>query len=152
MYLLALFSFLAREDSVRYLVDIGVPVGTFDDTGMSTMAHMVEKMPHIAVDALDQFLHVDTAFRKEYYYLNYLEYNPIKWQEENVTEDEHGVPIVLSKEEIKKRKREKKSQCITTPLKVKHFLIFYVRRSALTLLDLTETKIFDQFLKTPFHY
>ena len=70
--------FLAREEAARYLVDYGVPVGTFDDTGMSTIAHMVEKMPHIAVDALDQFFVDDTAFRKSYFFLNYLEYDPIK--------------------------------------------------------------------------
>lgn len=74
-----LICFTAREEAARYLVDYGVPVGTFDDTGMSTIAHMVEKMPHIAVDALNQFVIDDTAFRKSYFFLNYLEYDPIKY-------------------------------------------------------------------------
>ena len=37
------------------------------------------QMPHIAVDALDQFKIDDTAFRKSYFFLNYLEYDPIKY-------------------------------------------------------------------------
>lgn len=109
---------MAREDAARYLVDFGVPVGTFDDTGMSTISHMVEKMPHIAVDALDQFLVTDTAFRKDYFFLNYLEYDPKRFAEENTTVDEHGVPIVKDKKKMKEEKRKKKNQCTTGPLKL----------------------------------
>eukprot|EP00111_Clytia_hemisphaerica_P011884 TCONS_00034914-protein len=109
---------MAREEAARYLVDYGVPVGTFDDTGMSTIAHMVEKMPHIAVDALDQFMVDDTAFRKSFFYLNYMEYDPIRYREESQTHDEFGVPLVVDKKEAKKRKRKKQDQCTTTPLKL----------------------------------
>ena len=28
---------VAQEDSARYLIDIGVPVGVFDDTGMDVL-------------------------------------------------------------------------------------------------------------------
>ena len=34
---------------------------------------MVEKMPGIAIEALEQFHSMDRALRKKYYYLNYLE-------------------------------------------------------------------------------
>ena len=68
----------AQEDSARYLIDYGAPVGVFDDTGMSAIGCMVEKMPHVALEALDQFRSTDPAFRKDFYYLNYLEYDPAK--------------------------------------------------------------------------
>ena len=90
----------------------------FDDTGMSAIALMVEKMPHIAVDALDQFLLHDSAFRKDYFYLNYLENDPKKWREENIVTDEYGVALPPDKKKKKKLKREKKLACPTTALKV----------------------------------
>jgi len=84
---------------------------------------MVEKMPHIAVDGLDQFVIGDNAFRKDYFFLNFLEYDPKSYREESVTTDEHGVAIVHDKKTLKQMKRKKKLQCTTTPLKV--FFIFY---------------------------
>lgn len=109
---------MAREDTARYLVEYGVPVGVFDDTGMSAIALMVEKMPHIAEEALNQFQVNDSAFRKDYFYLNYLEYPPKKWREENITVDEFGAPIVPDKKAQKKAKREKRYACPTTALKL----------------------------------
>ena len=34
---------------------------------------MIEKMPHIAIEAVEQFHYIDRAFRKHYFYLSYLE-------------------------------------------------------------------------------
>ena len=93
---------------------------------MSTIAHMVEKMPHIAVDALDQFVINDNAFRKDYVFLNFLEYDPKSYREESVTVDEHGVAIVHEKKALKEMKRKKKLQCTTTPLKVTYFRILFL--------------------------
>lgn len=112
-----IFFLTAREDAARYLVGFGVPVGVFDDTGMSCIALMVEKMPHIAVEALDQFRVTDTAFRKDYFYLNYLESNPAKWREGNKT-DKFGNKIIPDKAQRKALKNEKELACPTTALKV----------------------------------
>ena len=37
---------------------------------------MIEKMPQIALEAVEQFHLLDLAFRKHYYYLSYLEPDP----------------------------------------------------------------------------
>ena len=37
---------------------------------------MIEKMPQIAIEAVEQFHLLDLAFRKHYYYLSYLEPDP----------------------------------------------------------------------------
>ena len=91
----------------------------FDDTGMSAIGCMVEKMPHVALEALNQFRVTDYAFRKEYYYLNYLEYDPSKWRAENVTMDAFGVAIEVNKAERKKYKRQQRLACPTTALHVR---------------------------------
>ena len=85
---------------------------------------MVEKMPHIAYDALNQFHVSDNAFRKDFYYLNYLEYDPKKWRQENITKDQYGATLAVDKKEKKKLKREKQLACPTTALKVRTFTFF----------------------------
>ena len=65
---------MAQEDSARYLLELGAPVGVFDDTGMSAIGLMVERMPQVAVDCLNQFQTTDMAFRRERYYLNSVSY------------------------------------------------------------------------------
>lgn len=85
---------------------------------MSAIGCMVEKMPHVALDALDQFRTNDAAFRKDYFYLNYLDYDPAKWRHETVMTDEFGVALVVDKKEKKKRKKEKRLACPTTALHV----------------------------------
>ena len=109
---------MGQQESARFLLEFGAPVGIFDDTGMSAIGCMVEKMPHVALDALDQFVVKDDAFRKVYYYLNYLEYDPVKWREENTTTDEWGVALQTDKSEQKKRKRERSLGCPTTALQL----------------------------------
>ena len=37
---------------------------------------MIEKMPQIALEAVEQFHITDRAFRKDYYYLSFLENDP----------------------------------------------------------------------------
>ena len=78
---------------------------------------MVEKMPHIAVEALNQFRVTDRAFRKDYFYLNYMESNPAKWREGNKT-DKLGNKIIPDKAQKKALKNEKELACPTTALKV----------------------------------
>ena len=45
-------------------MDYGAPVGVFDDTGMSAIGVMIDKMPNVALEALNQFRVFDPAFRK----------------------------------------------------------------------------------------
>ncbi len=94
---------------MRYLVERGAPAGVFDESGLSAIALMIEKMPKIAKEALEQFVYIDRAFRKEHYYLSYLEADPANWKDH---------------EEFEKYKKKKKKEgikvrlCPTTPLKV----------------------------------
>ena len=68
-----LFYLTAQEGSVSFLLDLGVGVGVFDDTGMSAIGVMIEKMPHVAYEALNQYQDRDVARRVDQFYLNYLE-------------------------------------------------------------------------------
>ena len=70
---------------------------------------MIEKLPKVAQEAMQQFVIIDRAFRKEYYYLSYLESDPAEWRDLDTW---------------KKYKKEMKREgvrirlCPTTPLKV----------------------------------
>ena len=68
--------FLARTDAARFLIDRGAPAGVYDSSGTSCLSLMIEKMPQIALEAVEQFHLLDLAFRKHYYYLSYLEPDP----------------------------------------------------------------------------
>lgn len=111
-------SFLAREDACTYLIDLGVPVGVFDDTGNSAISLMIEKIPSVAVTALNQFVIVQQAFRRKFIYLNYLEEDPIKWKHQNSVTNEYGVHLEIDEETKKKWKKENKMACPATALKV----------------------------------
>lgn len=54
-------------------MECGAPAGVYDDTGTTCLTHMIEKMPDVAAEALDQFQIVDKASRTVRYYLSYLE-------------------------------------------------------------------------------
>ena len=66
----------ARTDAARFLIDRGAPAGVYDSSGTSCLSLMIEKMPQIALEAVEQFHLLDLAFRKHYYYLSYLEPDP----------------------------------------------------------------------------
>ena len=67
------FDLLGRTEAARFLLEAGSPAAVYDDMGNSCLSLMVEKMPGIAIEALEQFHSMDRALRKKYYYLNYLE-------------------------------------------------------------------------------
>lgn len=67
------FLFSGRTEAARFLLEAGSPAAIYDDMGNSCLSLMVEKMPGIAIEALEQFHSMDRALRKKYYYLNYLE-------------------------------------------------------------------------------
>ncbi|XP_065055117.1 uncharacterized protein LOC135683708 [Rhopilema esculentum] len=99
----------AREEATRYLIERGAPAGVFDESGLSAVSLLIEKMPKVAKDALEQFVNIDRAFRKEYYYLGHLEHDPSEWKD---LEEFKKHKKMMKKDGIKVRK------CPTTPLKV----------------------------------
>jgi len=114
----------ARADAARYLIEQGAPAGVYDSSGTTCLSLMIEKMPQIAIEAVEQFHLLDRAFRKHYYYLSYLEPDPKflaqaipdskrerKEQKERMKEEKR-----LMKEAGKKGKKEK--TYAKTPLEV----------------------------------
>ena len=64
---------------------------------------MIEKMPHVAMEAMEQFQIIDRAFRKHFYYLSYLEPDP-KFLPEELPEEKSQL------RDFQKRKREEKKE------------------------------------------
>ena len=67
------YVFIGREQACRLLMECGAPAGVYDDTGQTCLTHMIDKMPEVASEALEQFQKVDKASRTVRYYLSYLE-------------------------------------------------------------------------------
>ena len=61
-----------RAKSAKLLVQHGAPAGVHDNTGNSALTLLIEKLPHVAIAALDQFHSISTINRKEFFFLNYL--------------------------------------------------------------------------------
>eukprot|EP00111_Clytia_hemisphaerica_P008770 TCONS_00025648-protein len=115
----------ARAEAARFLIEQGAPAGVYDSSGTSCLALMIEKMPHVAIEAAEQFHLLDRAFRKHYYYLSYIEPDPLfllppiptskrerREQKENQKEEKR-----LMKEQGKKAKKREKTYA-KTPLEV----------------------------------
>ncbi|XP_065663977.1 transient receptor potential channel pyrexia isoform X2 [Hydra vulgaris] len=64
---------LDRSETAKFLVKVGANVSAYDSSGLSTLYLMIEKMPHVAQKALNQYHQTDRANRKQYFYLNLLE-------------------------------------------------------------------------------
>ena len=62
-----------RSKAAKLLITEGAPAGVYDNLGNSALSLLIEKIPEVALDAMDQFHSVDTINRKEFYFLNYLE-------------------------------------------------------------------------------
>ena len=108
----------------------GAPAGVYDSSGTPCLSLMIEKMPQIATEAIEQFHLLDRAFRKHYYYLSYLERDPSflaepipessrerKEQKERQKEEKK-----LMKEAGKKIKKKEKTYA-KTPLEVRVILL-----------------------------
>ena len=54
---------------------LGAPTGVYDSQGYSSMFLMIEKMPDVAYEGLNQFFVEDNAMRRRYYYLDHLEFD-----------------------------------------------------------------------------
>ena len=64
-----------RHKAAKLLIQYGAPAGVQDHTGNSLLALLIDKLPDVSVQALDQFHSVNSINRKEYFFLNYLEGN-----------------------------------------------------------------------------
>ena len=98
---LNLLSILARSEAGRFLIERGAPVGVYDDSGTPCLSLMIEKMPHIAMEAVEQFHNIDRAFRKHYFYLSHLE-------KDNKYLDDKEPGTNREKREKKERDKEQK--------------------------------------------
>ena len=94
---------LARAESARFLIEQGAPSGIYDSSGTTCLSLMIEKMPQVALEAMEQFQDIDRAFRKHFYYLSYLEPDP-KFLPEELPEEKSQL------KDFQKRKREEKKE------------------------------------------
>jgi hypothetical protein len=62
-----------RSNAAKLLIKEGAPAGVCDNMGNSALCLLIERIPEVALKAMDQFHSVDTINRKEFYFLNYLE-------------------------------------------------------------------------------
>lgn len=79
---------------------MNAPAAVYDDQGVSCLSIMVQRMPNVALIALQQFYTEDPSQRKLYCFLNYLE-NKLTPEEENQINWKY-----LPKYERQKQKRE----------------------------------------------
>ena len=99
---------------------------------------MIAKMPNIAMEAVEQFHHLDLAFRKHYFYLSYLEHDPHylepeppKSKKEKMYEKEMRKDINKTmNENVKKAKKAKNQKTFAkTPLEVIQWQSLYIHVS-----------------------
>ena len=113
------------------MIEQGAPAGVYDSSGTSILALMVEKMPQVAIEAAEQFHLLDRAFRKHYYYLSYLEPDPLflappiptsKRERRELKENKKDEKRLMKEQGKKMKKREK--TYAKTPLEVIYFFCF----------------------------
>ena len=69
-----------RSKAAKLLIKEGAPTGVYDNLGNCALSLLIEKIPEVALEAMDQFHSTDTINRKEFYFLNYLEGPKLKEQ------------------------------------------------------------------------
>ena len=69
--------------AAKLLVTEGAPASVYDKLGNSALLLLIEKIPEVALMALDQLRTTNVIQRRDYYFLNYLEGAKLKeeWQE-----------------------------------------------------------------------
>ena len=100
------FILLARPEAAHFLLDYGAPVGVYDDSGTSCYSLMIAKMPNIAMEAVEQFHHLDLAFRKHYFFLSYLEPDPTYLEPEPPKSKREQMYEKEKKKDLKKTMKE----------------------------------------------
>ncbi|XP_065646900.1 uncharacterized protein LOC124812268 [Hydra vulgaris] len=63
---------LDRSVTAKLLIDNGADASVYDSSMMTAMVLLIQKMPSVALVALDQFHHINRATRREYFYVNCL--------------------------------------------------------------------------------
>ncbi|XP_035826485.1 uncharacterized protein LOC101851051 isoform X3 [Aplysia californica] len=63
---------LDRSETARILLELNAPVWIPDNEGIRAITWMINKMPPVANEALNQFHLTDRPNRKQYFYLNFL--------------------------------------------------------------------------------
>ena len=71
-----------RFKAAKLLVTEGAPAGVYDNLGNSALSLLIEKVPEVALIALDQFHTTDYINRRDFYFLNYLEGAKLKCESE----------------------------------------------------------------------
>ncbi|XP_032220659.1 transient receptor potential cation channel subfamily A member 1 isoform X2 [Nematostella vectensis] len=61
------------EETARVLLEEGASPVSQDSSGHQTMTSLIQKMPNVALKALDYFHYIDRSRRKHYFYINYLD-------------------------------------------------------------------------------
>lgn len=121
---------IARAEAALFLIEQGAPAGVYDTSGTSCLALMIEKMPQVAIEAAEQFHLLDRAFRKHYYYLSYLEPDPVfllppiptSKRERRELKENQKEEKRLMKEQGKKVKKRAKTYA-KTPLEVSSYSV-----------------------------
>ncbi|XP_046860869.1 transient receptor potential channel pyrexia-like isoform X4 [Xenia sp. Carnegie-2017] len=67
-----------RAKSSKLLVQRGAPACVHDNKGLSALSFLIEKLPDVAIVALNQFYSTCIINRKEFFFLNYLEGNVLE--------------------------------------------------------------------------
>ncbi|CAB3992495.1 transient receptor potential cation channel subfamily A member 1-like [Paramuricea clavata] len=87
--------------AAKLLVTAGAPAGVFDEQGNSALSLLIEKIPEVALIALDQFHTTDNINRREFYFLNYLEGAKLK-EELQETKARSPLEIAVQNESYEK--------------------------------------------------
>jgi hypothetical protein len=64
---------LNRAKSATFLINAGASAAVWDSQGNSVISLLIERLPSVALKALDQFHLKDRINRKQFFYLNCLE-------------------------------------------------------------------------------
>ena len=64
---------LNRAKSATFLINAGASAAVYDSQGNSVISLLIERLPSVALKALDQFHLKDRINRKQFFYLNCLE-------------------------------------------------------------------------------
>lgn len=59
--------------AAKLLVTEGAPAGVYDNLGNSALSLLIEKIPEVALIAMDQLHTTDNINRREFYFLHHLE-------------------------------------------------------------------------------
>ena len=68
----------ARDKTAKILIDEGSSSCLLDTSGNSALSVIIDRLPQLALEALNQLHTTDVITRKEFYYLNFLETSRMK--------------------------------------------------------------------------